>query len=562
MKNVYWLIVGCLLAQNVQAQAPVVTGVAPGRNGETTNRAANVAVTFSQPLNANPSSTSLRVFSSQRGGRLTGTLSVSSNMLVYDPTREFRVGEELSVTTSTAVQGSNGVSLATPQVYRFRVRPVAGPGTFAAGTDVAIGTQPTFLATADVDGDGDLDFLAANQNSNTVSLRLNNGRASFSNGADIPVGTTPTTVATADVDGDGDLDMLCSNRNSATVSVRLNNGSGLFGGGADVAVSATPVAVTTADVDGDGDLDLIAGSRTTPAVVSIRLNNGSGTFSGGADVQGRLLLTAVTTADIDNDGDLDVLATEDGIQPGNTGGVLVLHNNGLGTFAQGTAIVVAAEPQALTVGDIDGDGDVDLVTANRTPGTASVRLNNGAGLFSGSTELNIGSSGKTVALADVDGDGDLDLLAGSNSTVGTSVFFNNGAGVFGSPATYYVPAPFSLAPTDLDGDGDLDMLIAEGNSNTVGVFINNGSGAPLAAQARLAPVPVRIEVWPNPGHESIQINGLGSYEEAQLLNAVGQVVAHITANANGYARLQLPAALPAGVYLVKASHNRRTITIE
>ena len=124
---------------------------------------------------------------------------------------------------------------------------------------------------ADVDGDGDLDMLAANAGSNTVSVRLNNGTGNFSGTYDIAVGRFPGSVTTADVDGDGDLDLLTTNISSNTVSMRFNNGTGIFGSGSDIPVGSEPYRVAAADLDGDGDLDLLA-SNFSGSTVSIRLN--------------------------------------------------------------------------------------------------------------------------------------------------------------------------------------------------------------------------------------------------------------------------------------------------
>lgn len=199
----YYKFAGLLLSQAAFAQAPVITSLSPGRNGEATNRAANVVATFSQPLSTSVPGTALRVFSTQRGGRLAGNVLVSGNALTFDPTRDFRVGEELSVTATTGIQNNGGVALAAPQVYRFRVRQVGGIGVFGARTTVAVGGQSAFLVTADVDGDNDLDLLTANQFDNTVSVRLNNGQGVFSGGSTVVVGSAPTSVEAADVDGDG-----------------------------------------------------------------------------------------------------------------------------------------------------------------------------------------------------------------------------------------------------------------------------------------------------------------------------------------------------------------------
>ena len=96
------------------------------------------------------------------------------------------------------------------------------------------------MAVGDVDGDGDLDFLAANNGSDKVSVRLNDGSGNFSGTTTVAVGSSPASVAVGDMDGDGDLDLLTANKGSANVSVRLNDGSGNFSGTTTVAVGGGP----------------------------------------------------------------------------------------------------------------------------------------------------------------------------------------------------------------------------------------------------------------------------------------------------------------------------------
>ncbi len=458
--------------------APVVTAVSPARNLRSAPRAASVAVTFDQPMsNAAASAGSVKVFSHQRGGRLGGTqggaASVSGNTITFNPTTDFRPGETVFVTTTPAAQSSAGANLARGHVHQFTTATGGtGRGNFVPEPDLTGGNLTSSAAVGDVDGDGDLDLLTTNNFAGTVSVRRNDGSGTFSGGTEVPAATLTYGVAVGDVDGDGDLDFVASGESSSSnVSVHLNDGTGTFGGGSTTTVGGRPRCVVLGDVDGDGDLDLLTAGYDGN-LVSVRRNDGSGHFSGGNDYGVGTRPRSVAVADVDGDGDLDFVATT--YDPDfDINRVSVWRNDGTGTFSNIADYNVGRDPRNVAIGDIDGDGDLDLVTANRGSNSVGVFLNNGDGTFSAPAPVGLSVGPGGVALADVDSDGDLDLLTSNYRSYSVSVRFNDGSGTFSGGGDLALNGDGNnLAVGDVDGDGDLDLLTANYSAGTVSILLN------------------------------------------------------------------------------------------
>jgi hypothetical protein len=501
-----------------------------------------------------------------------GTAAVSFTSTLPGPRASFQPGEVVSVTVPATVRGLGGLG-ATRRVLQFTAA-TDGPGRGyflapALTPDPAVGSSPAGLAGGDLDNDGDLDLLAANTAAGTVSLRFNNGTGSFTPLAtrpDVAVSAAPVGLALADIDGDGDLDLLTSSIGAAPlgsyVSVRLNDGTGLFtppAGGGLVLVGDYAASIALGDVDGDGDLDLLttSGGRSQ---VSVRFNDGAGTFTPGAfdpAVGGTVFNLAL--GDIDGDGDLDFVTTA-----GSSNSVFLSINDGAGTFSGRSGPAVGTNPADVALADVDGDGDLDIVTTNYASGTVSVRLNNGTGLFTApATTPNpaAGASPGALALGDVDADGDLDLLVtGAGSLV--TVLLNNGAGGFASVGTAAVgPSAQGLILADVDGDGDLDLATTSATANTISLRLNEAQG--LAAQPA-RPVASRLTLSPNPAAagRTVAVAGLRSLAPLELRDALGRLVLHATADASGTARLPLPAGLAAGVYVLRSGAHTQRLAVE
>ncbi|MCD0166748.1 VCBS repeat-containing protein [Deinococcus sp. 12RED42] len=227
-----------------------------------------------------------------------------------------------------------------------------------------VGTAPSDLGTGDLNGDGQLDAFTSNAGSGDVSVLLGNGDGTLQPATSVAVGAGPESIDRADLNGDGQLDLITANRTANTVSVLLNS-SGTFSAQPAVSVGAQPSDAVTADVNGDGRMDLLV-AATGGNAVNVRLGAGNGTFSTAADIP----VTApirVASGDFNNDGREDVAALS-------STGVHVALGNGDGTFGAPTTLSVGSDPRDLLVGDANGDGWLDVLTADHGSNSLSVLL--------------------------------------------------------------------------------------------------------------------------------------------------------------------------------------------
>jgi FG-GAP-like repeat len=382
-----------------------------------------------------------------------------------------------------------------------------GDGTFRPPTNFTTGGSPQSVALGDVNGDGRPDLVTANNYSGDVSVLLGNGDGTFRPQARFAAGPDPQSVALVDVNGDGRLDLVTANGGFEDVSVLLGNGDGTFRPQARFAAGPDPQSVAVGDVNGDGrpdlvtanylpnDVSVLLGNVNDSDAVSVLLGNGDGTFrppTNFAVAAGRFP-NSVALVDVNGDGRLD-LVTANGFDDlsvplGNVNdsdAVSVLLGNGDGAFRPPTNFAAGRSPDTMALGDVNGDGRLDLITANGDPNAVSVLLGNGDGTFRPPTNFATGGSPDTVALVDVNGDGRLDLVMANDSSDAVSVLLGNGDGTFRPQARFTAGrSPQSVAVGDVNGDGRPDLVTANLYSDDVSVLLSNGDGT-FRPQARFA----------------------------------------------------------------------------
>ncbi len=391
---------------------------------------------------------------------------------------------------------------------------------------------------------GIVHFTASNFFETTTAVTLNvtnpSGTLTADTGSPFAVGSFPYSIAVADFNGDGHQDLAVPSVVGNDVTVLFGNGSGRFTADSNgpFPTAGEPDSIAVADFNGDGHLD-IATANYTGSSVSVLLGDGTGGFTTapGSPITVGSEPFSIATADFNGDGHADLVTADQG-----TNEVAVLLGNGFGEFfpASGSPFTVGAAPRWAAVGDFNGDGHPDLVTANQDSNNVTVLLGNGSGGFTEAPDSPFltGNHPIYVTVADFNGDGhpDLAIMNQADSTV--TVLLGNGAGGFtaatGSPFTVG-SQPYAAAVADFNGDGYPDLAVVNTASNNVTVLLGNGSGGFTAASGAFAvgsvPRDIALGDFNEDGRPDFATANSGSNDATVLLGGPGSTSATLSTTA-------------------------------
>jgi hypothetical protein len=372
-----------------------------------------------------------------------------------------------------------------------------GPRNYPVGYPAPTGTSDfVFWTVADFNGDGLLDIAVANNGPNNVSILLQNPDGTFQPAVNYAVGNAPTFINTGDVNGDGKVDIVVVNSADNTLGVLLGNGDGTFQAQVTTPLPVSGTSSTTSpyivvgDWNGDGKTDVALAGQLPQAgqyAIAVMLSNGGGTFQTPVTYSLSAPPFALNTADFNGDGKLDLVTAD------MTSGLSVWLGNGNGTFQ--TAIITKP-PQSfysgtpLVIADFNQDGHPDIaaatmgVQADESVPNLTLFLGNGNGGF----ESTVFSSLQYVpyAAGDLNGDGKPDLMVSTG--IGTFVsFLNSGNATFTVGPSITLDEPddvpvgvSTIVLADLNGNGKLDLVTGFDSPESPGlvsVIYGNGDGS-------------------------------------------------------------------------------------
>ncbi len=407
---------------------------------------------------------------------------------------------------------------------------VSGPSfaqiVFEHSGTVGVGSQPSDIAVADIDRDGDLDLLVTNRSGDSFTILYNDGLGGFGNKREIALPEdrhAPVAIAADDFNGDGRIDIAVGILSEVDSMTNEFIDPGVFIYLADsqenysetfYSLNGAPGLLIPIDLDKNGSIDIamanlgylryasIFNITVEDAGLDLLFNEGDGTFPNNHHFETDGSISPIEFLDIDKDGDMDVVATNQGGLNAMTGqiegyNITIMQNDGQNVFQIDQELTCSTFPFSCVARDFDGDGNIDVIVAEQgiatlmgvVPGTAGIGYHWGTGDGSFSDEVYIEEQGvpTRIKAADLDLDGDqdfvltnsgMDIVEGTAANPAVTIFENDGTGTFTRVYAASVgEEPYGLALGDWNGDGATDAAVMSTANNIVTLFKNKSPNA-------------------------------------------------------------------------------------
>ncbi len=385
--------------------------------------------------------------------------------------------------------------------------PVYDQGTYGIQADAS--NSELEIASADFNGDGNLDVLAFNRNNNgglpsSLLMLPGDGKGNLGAAVTSSINITPYFIVAAKMYHDTMPDAVIVGEGTSPfgpqLSVLINQGNGTFAGEQDYPLPDGPVSLAVGDFNGDGIPDVAVG---VVGGVYVLLGQANGKLGAPVRIDSSMNPTGLAAGSLTSDGRTDLVVADQGyfsFVGGNlqvNGALHVYLGNANGTFTTVTAPTTTATNYTVAaLGDLNNDGKLDLIAAGNVAGTSPgtgtpnvyTLLGNGDGTFKAANTLALagqdGIGATSIALADFNKDGKLDAVVGNPNDF-TEVLFGNGDGTLADALPALGQQPATVAAADLLGNGYPEILVGEsgtqGQGNSLTVLLNMATAWTAAA---------------------------------------------------------------------------------